>query len=70
MKKEVGKKPAGDYVKVEAYTGGNAAYSGTSSPKGVGVSSPNSVNLPENANPHPKEFGIGASKGRGIFNGS
>lgn len=71
MKKEVGKKPAGDYQKTEAYTGGNAANSGMGgNTKTTGVYGSSPASVPQNENPHPKEFGIGASKGRGIFNGS
>jgi hypothetical protein len=71
MKKEVGKKPAEDFNKVESYPSGNATNSGTRiGTKATGVYSASGATVPQNENPHPKEFGVGASKGRGIFNGS
>jgi hypothetical protein len=70
-KTQSGKTPAVDSPAVEAYNGGNATNSGSRiGTKSTGVYNSTGASLPQNENPHPKEFGVGASKGRGIFNGS
>ena len=59
-KTQAGTKAPVDSPAVEAYAGGNATNSGTRiGTKGVGVYNSSSASVPQNENPHPKEFGLG-----------
>jgi hypothetical protein len=59
-KTQAGAKAPVNSPAIPAYSGGNAANTGMGgNTKTTGVYSSSSASVPQNENPHPKEFGVG-----------